>query len=69
METVTIKHKIPLDKWARMNENEINRIASLYCRKLYDATCDGYFVELIIIAPSVWRYILIQNCLGSYRYC
>ncbi len=69
METTIIKYRIPLDKWAKMNENEISRIVSWHWGQLYDATCDGYFVELVIIAPSTWRTILIQNCLSRYRYC
>jgi len=69
METIIVKYRIPLDKWAKMNENEISRIVSLHCGLLYDATCDGAFVELVILAPSTWRCILLQNFLGAYRYC
>jgi len=69
METIAIKYKIPLDKWAKMKECDISRIVALYSGCLYDATCDGNCVELIIVAPSTWKYNLLQNCLGVYRYC
>jgi hypothetical protein len=69
METVTIKYKIPLDKWARMNEDEISRIVRFCSGGLYDATCDGNFVELVILAPSTWKDILLMKFLSGYRYC
>lgn len=69
METVTIRFRIPLDKWAKMTEKEISRIVVFHSGQLYDATCDGNFVELVILAPSTWKTILLQKYLSGYRYC
>lgn len=68
METVTIRFRIPLDKWAKMTEKEISRRVTFFSGQLYDATCDGSFVELVILAPSTWKYILLQKFLAGYRY-
>lgn len=69
MELVEIKHRIPLEEWAKMTEREISRRIAFYSGQLYDATCDGNFVELVILAPSTWGYIVLHKFLGGYRYC
>jgi len=68
MEFVVVHTYIPLARWQRMSESDIDRVVSLYSGRLLSATCDGYEVTLEIAAPSTYKYILLNAVLLPYRY-
>lgn len=69
METVLVKHLIPIDRWRVMKEYDVDDIVSIYSGRLIDAKCDGDNVILEIAAPSTWKYIWLNALLVPYRYC
>ena len=65
MEFVRIEHSIPIEEY---NETHVNRIVNMYSGQLVDTIFDDNKVTLVIVAPSTWRTIMMNNVLLPYRY-
>lgn len=68
METVLIKHEIPIDKYKTMSDDKVSSIVRMYSGRLIKIEEKDDVIVLHIAAPSTWRLCLTIPLLLPYRY-
>ena len=68
METVLIKHEIPIDEYKTMSDDKLLSIVRMYSGRLIKIEEKDDIVILYIVAPSTWRLCLTIPLLLPYRY-